>query len=310
MIVARSGGTAPGVADSPWSTATPPKPHSLPTFFLLAFGLSWAVWVPTNLASRGLLSFPLPLEYAGLLGAFGPAVAALVTAGIFDGGRGLRALLGRFLIWRVGICWYAFVLLWPAALSLATTALHVLLGGAAPDFAQPPFVRLNPLPSELSATSPFALLPFVFLQQTLVGSSMGEEPGWRGYALPRLQWWWGALPASLLLGTLWGVWHLPLWLTRGHEAGQTFVGWALLGLVAHAILFTWVYNHTRGSLLLALLFHTADAITGMFLSTAAASPLLGLALSWGAALLVVAASGPDRLSHRPAREYLSEVAAR
>ncbi len=105
------------------------------------------------------------------------------------------------------------------------------------------------------------------------------------------------------------MWHLPLWLTRGYEAGETFVGWALLGLVAHAILFTWVYNHTRGSLLLALLFHTADAVTGMFLSPAAASPLLGLALSWGATLLVVA-SRPARLSRRPAGEYLSEVAAR
>ena len=309
MIVARSGSTVPGVPDSPSATATPPKPRSLLTFFLLAFGFSWAVWVPTNLASRDLLTFPLPLEYAGLLGAFGPAVAALVTAGIFDGGRGLRALLGRFLVWRVGVRWYAFVLLWPAALSLATTALHVLLGGAAPDFSQPPFVRLNPLPPELSAPNPFALLPVIFLQQTLVGSSMGEEPGWRGYALPRLQWRWGALPASLLLGTLWGVWHLPLWLTRGHAAGETFVGWVMLDLVAQAILFTWVYNHTRGSLLLALLFHTAMAVTDAFLS-AAASPLLELAFSWGAALLVVAASGPARLSRRSAGEYLSEVAAR
>ena len=300
MIAARIGGAGHGATDSASATATPPKPRSLPTFFLLALGLSWAVWIPTNLASHGLLTFPLSLSTAGLLGAFGPAVAALVTAGTFDGGRGLRALLGRFLVWRVGARWYTFVLLWPAALSLATTGLHVLLGGAAPDFSQPPFVRLNPLPLELSSAGPFALLPVIFLQQTLLGSSMGEEPGWRGYALPRLQWRWGALPASLLLGALWGVWHLPLWLTRGHEAGATFVGWALLGLVAHAILYTWVYNHTGGSLLLALLFHTSDAVTGLFLAPAAASPLLGLVLSWGAALLVVAASGPTRLSRRPA----------
>lgn len=144
------------------------------------------------------------------------------------------------------------------------------------------------IPAELASNRPFAFLPFVFLQQTLVGSSMGEEPGWRGYALPRLLAGRGVLGASVILGILWALWHLPLALTQGHPLRRTFFGWTFLGLVATTILFTWVYTHTQGSLLLALLFHTAIAVTGLFLSSADAHPLVEPLLTWGAAILVIA----------------------
>jgi uncharacterized protein len=106
----------------------------------------------------------------------------------------------------------------------------------------------------------------VFIQQTLVGSSMGEELGWRGYWLPRLQARFGALFSSILLGAVWGFWHLPLALTPGDLRSETFFGWSVLGTVATAILFTWVYNHTQGSLFVALLLHTSTNVTGLFLA--------------------------------------------
>ena len=201
---------------APWrGHSTAPKPGSLVMFFALAFGFSWATWIPTALASYGLLPVQVNPLLSSWLGAFGPFVAALITTARYEGRVGFRALFNRLLIWRVGIQWYVFVLLWPAALSLAKTALAVLAGSAPPDFAHPPFVQLSPLPSGATNANPLLFLPIVFVWQTLVGSSMGEEIGWRGYALPRLQRHFSSLRASLLLGACWGTWHLPLWLTNG-----------------------------------------------------------------------------------------------
>ena len=284
-----------------------PKPRSLLVFFLLAFGISWIVWIPAALASHGLLSFQLSPSATSLLGAFGPSTAALITTGVYDGKAGFRSLLRRLLTWRVGLQWYLFVLFWPALLSLAKTALAVLLGSSVPDFAQPPFVHLYPLPPELSNANPLLFLPFVFLQQTLIGSSMGEEMGWRGYALPRLEAYRSALHAGVALGIVWGVWHLPLWLTKGYPLADEFFGWTLLGIVADSVLFVWVYNNTKGSLLLALLFHTSIAVTGLFLSSAGPSVPIGLALNWGVVIFIIVAFGSEYLSHEATAAAESSV---
>jgi membrane protease YdiL (CAAX protease family) len=275
-----------------------PKPRSLLVFFLLALGFSWIIWIPAALASHGFLPFQPSLSTTGLLGAFGPFTAALITTALFDGKVGFRSLLRRLLTWRVGLQWYLFVLFCPALLSLAETALAVLFGSPIPDFAQPPFVRLYPLPSELSKVNPLLFLPFVFFQQTLIGSSMGEEIGWRGYALPRLEASRNAVRAGIILGVVWGMWHLPLWLTKGYPLAEGFLGWAMLGIVADSVLFTWVYNNTKGSLLLALFFHSSIAITGLFLSSTESSAFRGLALKWGVVVLVIVTFGAERLSHQ------------
>jgi membrane protease YdiL (CAAX protease family) len=273
-----------------------PKSRSLLAFFLLAFGISWIVWIPAALASHGLLSLQLSPSITSLLGAFGPSTAALITTGMYDGKAGFRSLFRRLLTWRVGLQWYLFVLFWPAFVSLAQTALAVLFGSSVPDFAQPPFVHLYPLPSDLSNLNLLLFLPFVFLQQTLIGSSMGEEIGWRGYALPRLEAHRSALQAGTVLGIVWGLWHLPLWLTKGYPLAEEFLGWTLLGLVADSVLFTWVYNNTRGSLLLALIFHMSIAITGLFLSSVESCAQIGLALKWSVVVLAIAAFGSEHLS--------------
>ena len=166
----------------------------------------------------------------------------------------------------------------PDSGSLAATAGHLAAGGAAPDFAHPPLLDVYPLPAELAVVGPWPLLPLVFLQTVLLGSPLGEEVGWRGYALPRLQRRTGPLTASLVLGVVWGLWHLPLVVTVGHPISGTFYGWFLLGIMADAVVFTWLYNHTGGSLLLAVLGHASIAVTGLFLVPAPVTPLLGLGL--------------------------------
>lgn len=266
----------------------PPKPHSLITFFALSFLISWTVWVPASLASHDLISFKIDPTLSGSLGAIGPSLSALITIAIYDGKTGFRDLFKRLLTWRVGLRWYLFVLLWAPCLSLAVTAISILFGSPKPNFAQPPFVDIfSRLLPTLGNVSPFIFLPFFFLQQLLFGSSMGEEPGWRGYALSRMQFQSDAWRASILLGLLWGLWHLPLWLTKGDSAQETFIVWHYLELMATSILFGWVYKNTSGSLFLALLFHASIGMTGLFLASTEFYPWLPAALSWGTALLVI-----------------------
>ncbi len=274
-----------------------PRPYSLVIFFALAFGMSWAVWMPAALASYGYISLRFDPLLTGLLGAVGPSLAALITTAIYDGRVGFSILLKRLLTWRVGLQWYLFVLFWPTMLSLTKTGLSVWLGSALPNYLQPPFVEVFAPPAN---TNLFVFLPVFFLQQLLFGSSMGEEIGWRGYALPRMQFQKSSLRASLLLGFLWGLWHFPLWLTKGNLIQETFIGWHFLELMATTLVFTWVYNNTQGSLLLALLFHASIGITGLFLSEAEFHPLIDMALSWGVAALVIGFFGPQRLAHETA----------
>ncbi len=136
----------------------------------------------------------------------------------------------------------------------------------------------------------FVALSFGFswlIQQTLVGSSMGEELGWRGYLLPSLQTRVGPLAASVTLGLLWGLWHLPLALTPDNFLGQVPFAYTLAGTVATSVMFTWVFNHTRGSLLIALLFHSSINMTGLFLATPDVHPALTLLVGWLAPTLVI-----------------------
>jgi len=230
-------------------------------FFALAFGLSWAVWIPASPASHKLLPLWIPPVLSSLLGVFGPSVAAV---------------------------------------SLAHAGLHVLFGGQAPDFVNPPFRRVFPLPPELAQVSVWVLLAPVFLQQLVLSSPMGEEIGWRGYALPKLQVRVSVLNASLLLGVLWGLWHLPLLFTAGDPRARLSFGWLILGMIPVAILFTWLYNNTRGSLLLALLYHNSFNVTGLFLAGPEGTPYWPLVLNWLLAAVVLWKAGAARLAGRRA----------
>ena len=272
------------------------RPSLLAIFFVVAFGISWAAWIPIAASSQGWISWDIPSTLVRLIGAFGPTLAAVIVTTFFTGRSGLRALFRRVVAWRVGVLWYAFALLWPAAQSLGTTAVHVALGGTAPDFAHPPVLDLYPAPPEAFAAGLWILLPFIFLQQLLLGSAMGEELGWRGFALPRLQAGMYALRASLVLGALWGVWHLPLFFIKGDPLADTFFGWFLLGIVGDAILYTWLFNNTGGSVLLVLLLHASTATTGLFLPVTDASPLIGAVVTWIVALTVIARFGPRDLA--------------
>src|ERR1051326_1850938 len=261
------------------------RQHPLVFFYLLTFGWSWAVDVLVLLIFRqpvGSVAEALRVIVPGLIGA--PAFPALLMTAFTSGRAGVGRLLRSLVLWRVGWRWYLFALVaFPALLLLS----FLLLPGAIASLREPP---------------PLLLLSYIpaLLVILLVGGPLFEEPGWRGFALPRLEQRVGPLGGTLLLGVLWGLWHLPLFLfTPGYNgAGTGLVGVSLpfvefvIGEVALAIIFTWVFNNTRGSLLLTMLLHaSANTIIGTVFLTPRGYLSLYLAYWVVAALLIVTTRG-------------------
>jgi membrane protease YdiL (CAAX protease family) len=258
----------------------PPKRNALRLFFSLVFILSWPLWMLSALARAGMLAFPFPATLGDLIGAWVPSLLGIFITLAVDKRRAVRLLLRRMLVWRVGLEWYIFALFWPALLSLLGSGITLLLGGALPDFSNPPFNTAYPLPPEARQVSFLFVLPLVFII-TIFSSPLGEEFGWRGFALPRLQSRRSALLSSLILGLIWGAWHLPRQWTPGTYYDFTGFAWFLIGITLTSILYTWIFNNTRGSLLIVVLFHTAQVVTNLFLASSAypwVSPALTLLL--------------------------------
>ena len=262
--------------------------YPLTAFFVLAYALSWPYMIVDALGSHGVLAFRLPMLLWIPMG-YGPTFAALIVTGALAGRSGIRTLLGRLLIWRVGWPWYAITIFGSVFLSGITVLLYALLSGTPP---------VAPAVS----TQVLITAPLLFLIGGLVN---GEEIGWRGFALPRLLAKHSALTASLILGSLWALFHLPLFFTRGDSFASTPPLSFLVRMIGAAILFTWVFNNTGGSLLLAYLMHAASNFWPRVLPMAAMSgPFAWLpdAITILAVVLVVLIYGPAHLSRKPITE--------
>lgn len=263
--------------------------HALLAYIVLTFGLTWPLMLAEVLGSWGVIPFRLSLAGAGLLltlpMAYGPTIAALIMTGVISGKAGIRTLLGRLLIWRVSWQWYAAALLLPACVSGGAVALQALRGGAP--------VVLPPFTGEMLLTFPVAL--------TVRGLFNGEEMGWRGFALPHLLQRGNALTASLLLGGVWALFHLPIFFVQGasvlgSQTDMNPLGF-LIDVVAGAILMTWLFKNTRGSLLIAYLYHaavntwTAEVFSINAIDSAPVTMIL--------AVIVVVIYGPAHLTRKP-----------
>jgi len=220
--------------------------HPTAAFFLLAFGLSWLAWAPYVLGTTGLGVLPFGVPGGQLLGVLpgaflGPLTAAFVVTALVDGRAGLRHWGARLVRFRVGWRWYAAVLLGVPTILIATTMLLPASWGHVS----------NPGLSLLALYLPMLVLQFFT-------TAMAEEPGWRDFALPRLQERLGAVRGTVLLGTLWGCWHLPLFLSDW--GGWPDVSpWAPVEFVAACIplslVMTWVFNRTGQSLPIVMILH-------------------------------------------------------
>jgi len=210
------------------------------------------------------------------VGAYGPALAAVAVAAAESGRAGVRALLGQLRRWRVGLEWYAVALLGPSLVVLLALSLYALYRGQAP--------------------TQWLLVPAPFYVVLLALGPWGEEIGWRGYALPRLQSRWSALGASLLVGLMWFGWHQWPLFTPARPAVIDWVGLGtfLVYIVAVSVLFAWLYNSTRGSLPIAWAAH-AGLNLNVIAAQAVPFPVIAGLFALAAALVVVLA-GPRTLS--------------
>jgi len=212
------------------------KQHRLAAFFVLAFVLSWYPWILALL--RGRTSGPNPL---------GPFVAAVIVTAILYGRSGLREFLQRIVRWRVGVGWYAIALGLPVVVCSVAVAFTLWVEPHG-QLSVPSIERMRDLPER-----------FVFI---LLFIGLGEEPGWRGFAIPELQTKSSAFRASLLLAPVWALWHLPL---IGNEFPWPIVAPFVISVFGATFMLTWVFNGTNGSVLLPMLFHaTVNTIGGGF----------------------------------------------
>ena len=262
--------------------------YPLAAYLALAYGLSWLILVPAGLglipeSAGDVLSWVPP---------FGPALAAFIVTGALGGRAAMGQRLRRLGQWRVGVRWYLLV--------LAGIPLIELLGAFAVLGAVPLDDLARSWPVILTRYLPTVVLIFLF-------TGLGEEPGWRGFALPRLQERHGPLAGTAVLAVVWTMWHLPN-LLFGGWTGLSYALWVVL-TVASAFIYTWVYNHTGGSILLAALLH--GAINGGSGLVGARGLLPGfddalhvhqygaVALAFTVAALALIAATRGRLGYRP-----------
>jgi membrane protease YdiL (CAAX protease family) len=222
-------------------------------FFVLAFVLTWGyfwlIWAPLGLPASLIA-----------LGGFGPSIAAFLVLGITSGKAGVLRLLRSIVQWRAGVQWYLLILLGIPILNLLA---FLVVPGSFADLVAPSsrFVRVY-------------LSEMVF-SLTIGVAPLWEEVGWRGFALPRMQRLHGPVVGTIILGLLWGVWHLPFFFGPLMQTGPdaTFIRASIalvefsIGLTGVSVVMTWVLNNCRGSTLLAILFHAAFDSSGLALMT-------------------------------------------
>lgn len=208
---------------------------SLPAFFVLAYAVMWTcfltVWLTPINSPLGNLML--------LVGVFAPSLAALWLTARAEGRAGVSALLRGVIQWRVAAKWYVFAASFTVAIKLTVALIHRVVIGAWPRFGP----------------EAWYVIAGAIVFSTPVQA--GEEIGWRGYALPRLAARYGLARASVLLGVIWGCWHLPQFFLRAADTYRQSFFVYVLGVTAFSVAIAWLWDRTGRSLLLPMLLHAA-----------------------------------------------------
>ncbi len=292
-------GSSIGAQPSPTSASSRSLPgvmrqHPLFSYFFMAYAFSWILSIPFILMEWHVLSGSFWTIAFVLKPFLGPALAAYIMTRLLEGKEGVYLLWRRLLHWRTGWQWYAFILL--------AIPLFFLLGIAVVPGALASFQGMT--------TRWLVAYPINFFVIFFFGGPLGEEIGWRGFALPRMQERYGALRASLLLGVVWTFWHLPDFLTSAQHGGPAAglrpyyanLPIFLVMVMAITFIFTWVFNHTRGSLFMAILLHasinTLSVAVPLFPVPLVTDSEITMVIGWGALALLIVLLTRGRLGYQ------------
>lgn len=258
-------------------------------FFVVTYLLSWTAWSPLVFTDWWATWSPLLTAEEQrtfvliVVGGFGPLVGAgLVTWTVGDS---VRDWARGVLEWRVPLRYWVFAFLFPAVGVFFASTLHILVFDGA---------------FEPSSPDVLVLYPVLLVQVFLIGGG-NEELGWRGFALPRLQERYTDLTASLVIGVLWFLWHLPLFFVEGSSQVGVPLYYYGVAVVALSVVFTWLYNKTDRSVLLPMVLHASVNTGGILYLSGGASALqtelangLYAVTFLGVAMAVVVIYGPEQ----------------
>jgi membrane protease YdiL (CAAX protease family) len=244
------------------------KRHPQGVFWAIAYSIPWLGYVLSRMYPNDLWQ----------LFVWGPFLGGALVTAIADGRSGFKTYFSRIVRWRVGFRWYAVALFLPLAINAAAIGLNLATGAKLEQSVQLPAL-------------PQVAFFFLFIFFTI---ALGEEPGFRGFALPRLLVGRSALAASLILGVLHAIWHLPLFLGGEMPAVST-----TLIILSGSVMFTWLFNRTNGSVLIAMIFHTTVDLSAQFFSplfsgaNAASMPLWQAVAYLATAILICVLAGRE-----------------
>jgi membrane protease YdiL (CAAX protease family) len=208
-----------------------PRKYPVLTFLILVFLLASPI-LATSIMN-------IPFELLVIYASWTPNIAAFIVLGLVLREKGgITRLISGWGKWRTGVKWYLAALS-PVLIAGVGFAIYLIMGG---DYSPP--------------DQPFAgqILPIILF--SLITGATGEELGWRGFLLPRLQTRYNALVATILVGIVWALWHLPLWFIPGSVWQESIPYWAFaLAIISSSFLYTWVVNSTGGSMVMASLIH-------------------------------------------------------
>jgi CAAX protease family protein len=231
--------------------------RNLVFFFMIAFGIPWfwsallisgMVKVPSKIVFPGII----PWVIADIILGFGPTMGAFVMTATTEGKPGIKALWKRFWNRNINFKWLLLTILFYSVVRLVANLVSRIVDGQA-----------YPI---LALPDPPWMVVVMFIS-AFIFNGLTEEFGWRGYALPRFQARWNALTSSILLGIIWAAWHIPSFFVQGRPLYHVnFWGWAP-NIILMSVIYTWIFNNTKGSVLAAALFHAMTNTSIIVLSS-------------------------------------------
>ena len=264
------------------------KRNPLISMYVIMFSLAWSVMIPQSLNSQGILSIPIP-EFLEILIGWSPAIASILVSAVVAGRAGVRELLGRFLIWRVGLRWYLVGVFLLAFIILGGIGLHTIFGGKMPVIP--------------ATDSPLWQTALIFIAMILFLSLFNmEEIAWRGFALAHLQVRYGAMVATLLIAIPEVLLHLPLFWLKDSFIRSVGIDWFSAFSIAAVCIYVYVFNKTKGSLIIVTILHSSQNAWSNLLSDNSARPFhFTVILTWVIALVLITMTR-GRLGYQPAEK--------